>query len=132
MRTIVFIALSIVISNIKAQDTIKKVVGPHGGSIKHVENYNLEILNAYNSVLTYLYDKGLSPISNKGINGDIMFIYADNASLNVKLKAIESNGFIAEITNQDYFYFVINLNISGKFISAKFDNFSRLAKKQKK
>ena len=40
MKTIVIIAFSIIVSNIKAQDTIKSTGGPHGGSMKRIENYN--------------------------------------------------------------------------------------------
>jgi hypothetical protein len=132
MKTIITIIFAIVIYSAQGQDTLSNVSGPHGGRLKLVQNYNVEVLGSYRRVITYLFDKDLKPISNKGINGSILFFYADNASLNVKLKPYETNGFYAEVSAVDYFYCVVNLTIYGKTISSKFDNLSDLAKKEKK
>jgi hypothetical protein len=113
-----------------AQDTIPDLNGPHGGRLKSVKNYKIEMLGTYNIVYTYLYDKNLKPISVKGITGNIMFYYSGNASINAKLKPFEANGFFAEVSPVDYFYCVVNFNIFGNYISTRFENLSELAKKE--
>ena len=132
MKIFLTIILALSICNANAQDTISNISGPHGGRIKTIQNYNIEVLGTYHRVITYLFDKDLKPISNKGINGNILFFYADNASLNIKLKPYEINGFFAEISATDYYYCVVNLSIYGKTISSKFDNLSQLAEKENK
>jgi hypothetical protein len=132
MKTIITIVLALTMYNAQAQDTISNVSGPHGGKLKSVQNYKIEMLGSYRRVITYLYDNDLKPISNKGINGNILFFYNDNASLNMKLKSYETNGFYAEVSAIDYFYCIVNLTVYGKTISAKFDNLSQLAEKDKK
>jgi hypothetical protein len=132
MKTIMTIVLAMTMYNVHAQDTISNVSGPHGGKLKAVQNYKIEMLGSYRRVITYLYDKDLKPISNKGINGNILFFYNDNASLNIKLKSYEDNGFYAEVSAIDYFYCIVNLTVYGKTISSKFDNLSQLAEKDKK
>lgn len=118
--------------NAQAQDTLNNMSGPHGGRLKTVQNYKIEMLGSYRRVITYLFDKDLKPISNKGISGNILFFYTGNASLNIKLKPYEHNGFFAEVSAIDYFYCIVNLNIYGNTISSTFDNLSELAKKEKK
>lgn len=132
MKTIMTIVFAMTMNHAQAQDTLSNISGPHGGRLKSVQNYKIEMLGSYRRVITYLFDKDLKPISNKGINGNVLFFYADNASLNVKLKPYETNGFYAEISAIDYFYCIVNLNVYGNTISSKFDNLSQLAEKDKK
>ena len=132
MRTTLIIAFIILVSNINAQDTIKNVGGPHGGILKSVESYKIEMLITYNRIYAYLYNKNVEPIRNKNITGEVVFVYEDNASLNIKLNPYENDGFIADVANPNYSYCTINFNIYGKMITTKFENQPELAKKEKK
>ena len=132
MKKIIFLLLFYVsFSFVRAQDTIANLNGPHGGRLKSVKNYKIEMLAAYNIVYTYLYDEKLKPISVNGITGNIMFYYACYSSINTKLKPYAVNGFFAEVSPIDYYYCVVNFNIFENLISTRFENLSGLAKKEK-
>ncbi|MEI8137726.1 MAG: hypothetical protein WCH21_10420 [Bacteroidota bacterium] len=132
MKTIVIIAFAIFASNIKAQEPIKNIGGPHGGTMKSEQNYKIEMLPSYKQILVYLYDKDVKPIANKGINGEVLFFYGEDVSLNMKLKACEDDGFIAEVAAPNYFYCVVKFNINGKTITTKFENQLELVEKEEK
>ena len=132
MKKIIFLLLFYVsFGFVRAQDTIANLNGPHGGRLKSVKNYKIEMLAAYNIVYTYLYDEKLKPISVNGITGNIMFYYACYSSINTKLKPYAVNGFFAEVSPIDYYYCVVNFNVFGNLISTRFENLSGLAKKEK-
>lgn len=131
MKSIVSFVFTFILASAIAQDTLTQISGPHGGKLNYTQGFKIEMLGSHNIVFTYLYDKNLNPISNKGITGNVMFFYLGNANLNVRLKAYESNGFAAEVPALDYYYCTVNFNIYGKYISTKFNNLSELAEKHK-
>ncbi|HWY10780.1 MAG TPA: hypothetical protein VN026_05615 [Bacteroidia bacterium] len=132
MKTVVIIALTIFAANIKAQEPIIYIEGPHGGTMKCEGDYKIEMLTSYKQILVYLYDKDVKSIANKGINGEVLFFYADDVSLSMKLKANESDGFVVEAADPDYFYCVVKFNIYGKTITTKFENQLELVEKEDK
>lgn len=126
MKEKIIIALIVLVSTIKAQDTTNSI-NPHGGILKTIQNYKIEVVESYGCVSVYVYDATLKSISNRGITGEILFVYDNDASLNAKLKPVGNDGFIAEVLNSNYYYYTVHLKIHGKIIKSKFDNISGLA-----
>lgn len=129
MKTLFTIILAALISTLSAQAIIKNGTGPHGGSLNVEQGYKIEMIHPPGSVIVYLFDKDMSPISNKDIRAEIMFLYSGNATLNKPLVVSEKNGFTTEVVNQYYFYSIVTFNIAGKIITSKFENPVGMAKK---
>lgn len=132
MKTKIIIAFIVLVTGAKAQDTISYVSGPHGGLLKTVENYKIETISSYGCITTYLFDGNLKAIPNKFISGTIIFFYGNDASLNNYLIPSGMDAFTADVSNTDYYYYVIHLKVAGKLISTRFDNFSGIAEKETK
>ncbi len=132
MKTKIIIALIVIIVSVKAQDTINPVSGPHGGLLKSVENYKIETINSYGCITAYLFDGSLTLIQNKFISGSIMFYYINGVSLNNYLIPSGTDSFTVDVSNINYFYYIIHLKVNGKYISTRFDNFSGIAEKENK
>jgi hypothetical protein len=127
MKSILVMALSIIILQAKAQESKTVRTGPNGGLLKTVQYYNIEMLHSISSVYVYVYDKSLNPISNNGVLADIVFCYAHDVCLNKSLLADTRNGFSVTITNPQFDYCDIYLFIEGKEIDVKFNNSIGLA-----
>ena len=132
MKTKLIIAFIVLVTSAKAQDTINYITGPHGGLLKTVENYKIETINSYGCITAYLFDVGLKAIPNKFISGTIMFFYSNGASLNNYLIPTGSDSFTADVSNTDYYYYIIHFKINEKIISARFNNLSGIAEKETK
>ena len=105
-------------------------IGPHGGTVKQTENYNIEMKNPYGNFYAYLLDKKLKSISNKGISCEVKFFLADNTNIDIVLKPQGDDSFFTETTVQ-YQSCRITFNLFGKMVSAKFENETPMVKKNK-
>lgn len=132
MKTKLIIAFILLVTSGKAQDTINYISGPHGGLLKTVENYKIETINSYGCITAYLFDVGLKAIPNKFISGTIMFFYSNGASLNNYLIPTGSDSFTADVSNTDYYYYIIHLKVDGKSISTRFNNLTGIAEMETK
>lgn len=130
MKTKIIIALIVIITSAKAQDTINFASGPHGGLLKSVENYKIETINSYGCITAYLFDGSLKIIQNKFASGTIMFFYNNGASLNNYLIPSGTDSFTADVSNNDYYYYMIHFKVNGKMISTRFDNLYKIAEKE--
>ena len=133
MKTIFIAILTALLSTLNGQVVIiKNKTGPHGGVVNVEKGYKIEMLDSPVSVVVYLFDTDMEVVSNKNIQAEIMFVYANNVTLNKSMLACEKNGFIVDVGSQYYLYSVVTFNISGKMISSKFENLLGLAEKDKK
>ncbi len=132
MKTKIIIAFIILVTSIKAQDTTSYVTGPHGGLLKNVENYKVEVINTYGCITAYLFDSTVMLIPNKFISGSIMFFYNNDMHLNKYLIPNGTDGFTVDVASADYYYYVIHFKVNEKTISTRFENFAGLADKEKK
>jgi|ERR1035437_6922964 len=109
--------LNLLLTN-KSQVTI----GPHGGKVKKTENFNIEKIQSHENLYVFLLDNNFKPMSNKGITGEIRFYFLDKTTSDIPLKPFEADGFVVGINDTGYHSCRITFLISGKSISAKFDN----------
>ncbi|MBA3680932.1 MAG: hypothetical protein H0W73_07160 [Bacteroidetes bacterium] len=123
---IVFLALlyCILIAFVSWSKTQTK--GPHGGIIKKIQNYYIEINTPGKFIYTYLLDKKLNTISNKEVTCDVKFSLPDSTSFNLKLKPHTDGGFIGENLN-GFYGCIVTFTAFGKTLSAKYENASVLA-----
>ncbi len=132
MRTAIIIAFVILSLGLDGQVSDRGGSGPHGGLLNFTPYYKIEMTSSNGCLIAYLYDKDMTPISNKGISGEILLVYSDNASISKKLNLYEGDGLMIEEASPYYIYCVLTLNISGKMITSKFINQYGLADKQSK
>jgi len=127
MKTVLMIALSIatICGVAQKQNTIQ--IGPKGGVVKTVQNYNIEMLNSTSVIYIYIYDKSLNAVSNSGVISEIVFCYPQDECLNKSLNVLGKNGFSVSIANPRYDYCDVTLIIDGVPIKAKFINSSNIA-----
>ena len=129
MKTILLLISFFLFTNLKAQDSTFNIGKTHGGVLKAVGDYKIEVLNSYKSITIYISDKNDKSIANKDITGMVSFYYNHDASLEKKLIPSEKDCFVAEVSNLNYYYCVVRLSIQGKPIAAKFFNISGIAEK---
>ncbi|MBI4944969.1 MAG: hypothetical protein HY840_01055 [Bacteroidetes bacterium] len=106
-------------------------LGPHGGTVKHAGNYNIEMKNPYGNFYAYLLDKKLKPISNKGVSCEVKFFFSDNTNTDAVLKPQGDDAFFAETMFQ-YQSCRITFNVFGNVVSAQFSNETPMVQKVKK
>jgi len=98
-------------------------LGPHGGRLKSVGNYKLEVFGCDNYLEIYLYDRDTSAISNNDIVGNVEFYYNGSATLTSLLTKYGIDGFTAEIPVNTFIYSKPALDINGEIIvTEKFEN----------
>lgn len=97
-------------------------VGPHGGVVKKVDNYNIEVKAPYPAIYAFLLDKNLKPINNKGLFCEIRFFPPDDIPIDVNLQPYEGDGFKIESSAIAYGTFRVTFHVSGKSVSAMFYN----------
>lgn len=127
MKTLIIIALSIITININAQEKNIIQIGPKGGVVKTVQNYNIEMLNSVSIIYVYLYDKSLNAVSNDGVLSEIIFCYPYDECLNKPLNMLGKNGFSVNVANPRFDYCDITLIINGIPVKAKFNNSTNIA-----
>lgn len=103
-------------------------LGPHGGIVKKAGNYNIELKTAYPYLYTFLLDKNIKPINNKGITCEARFVFSDNTDLNVSLISFMNDGFSTKLVTQDYSFVQILFNVKGEAVSSKFENENLIVK----
>ncbi len=104
--------------------------GPHGGNIKQVDDFNIEMKIPHPDFYAYLLNKQCKPINNKGVSGEIRFFFPDSTSLDIPLQPYEEDGFRMESSVLDYYSYRVTFHAFGKFISAKFENENAIARKK--
>jgi hypothetical protein len=129
MKTVLIIALSIITICTKAQEKNIIQIGPKGGVVKTIQNYNIEFLNSVSVIYVYLYDKSLNEVSNNGVLSEIVFCYPYDECLNKPLTTLGKNGFTVSVANHHFDYCDITLIINGIPIKAKFNNSTTIAEK---
>ena len=132
MRTIYFLLALLLLSSIgmSAYYTYQPNIGPHGGTVKEVENFNIEVKISTSSIYAFLLDKKLKPINNKGIFCEIKFFPPDNIPIDVTLKPYQQDGFVLESTSVIYDFFRVAFNVNGKSVSEKFYNENAIVEKK--
>src|SRR6185312_2076501 len=71
--------------------------GPHGGRLKSVGNYKIELFGCDDHIEVYLFDRDTNAISNNNISGAVEFFYSGQATLSSQLTHYGMDGFTAKI-----------------------------------
>jgi hypothetical protein len=128
--TILFLgAIVILVSAIIFQPSTDITVGPHDGTMKRTGSYYIEMKNGYSGFYTFLFDKKRKPVDNTEIACRVKFEFWDETTLNLQLKPYGKDGFSTESPAPEFYSCKIYFNVSGKQVSAEFENESLLAKK---
>lgn len=130
--SVLSILIIVILLNLVWANKYQGPTGPHGGKIKKVENFNIEKIQSHENLYTFLLDANYKPISNKGVTGEIRFYYLDETTSDIPLLPYETEGFTVKMPDNSYYSCRITFTISGKSISAKFDNESLIVSKQNK
>lgn len=131
MKTkIIFFALLIVVTAafISIKTAYASTDGPHGGQLKEVDNYNIEVNAVYSHFYVYLLDKQNKTISSRDLTAEIRFFLYDGTNLDIPLKPQAKEGFELQYFKFDYNSYRITFQVDGKSVSAKFENESILVK----
>lgn len=96
--------------------------GPHGGTVKKAENYNIEMKNPGGSMYAYLLDRNLKPVNNKGISCKVKLFFPDKTAADQILSPFGTDGFIIELIPMYYVSCTVTFNVAGKNIEADFEN----------
>lgn len=134
MRTVAILSVLLLfaIMNLLLLNTSQVTIGPHGGKVKKAENFNIEKIQSPENLYTFLLDNNYKPISNKGVVGEVRFYYIDETTSDIPLIPFETEGFVVKMQENQYHSCRITFIISGKSISAKFDNESLIVSNQNK
>jgi hypothetical protein len=97
--------------------------GPHGGRLKKVGKYKIELFGCDNYLEIYLYNADTNAINNNGIVGNIEFYYDGSATLISPITHYGMDGFTAKIPVKTFTYCKPALDINGEIIvTEKFEN----------
>lgn len=126
---ILSIVLIAILLNLVWANKNQILIGPHGGKVKKAENFNIEKIQSHENLYAFLLDNNYKPISNKGVIGEIRFYFLDETTSDIPLIPFETEGFVVKMQDNSYHACRITFTISGKSISAKFDNESLIVGK---
>ena len=122
-QKIIFWALIISIPLISlGMNFFQPSLGPHNGTVKKAGIYYIEMKSLQQEIHAYLLDKKLTPIGNKGVTCEVKIVYPDSSCLTKPLKTFGYDGFSAEVTSIQFVNCTIFFKISGKTVSAHFEN----------
>ena len=121
MKTIVFIVA--LLFSLQVASAQQNGFGPHGGRLKTVGNYKLELFGCDDHIEVYLFDSDTNAINNKDISGTVEFFFNGSATLVSPLVKYGMDGFTAKIPGNTFIYSKPSFDINGTFIvTEKFDN----------
>lgn len=96
--------------------------GPHGGITKRSGQYSIEMKNPGGSLYAFLLDGNQKPLNNKELACKAKLFYPDRTSSDVEMSRWGPDGFFIELIPRYYTSCMIIFNVSGKEVSAEFEN----------
>ena len=127
-KIIIIILLAIGAVSFISMNYFQTSIGPHDGTVKPAGDFNIEEKHIYPSLYTFLLDKKLKPINNKGISCEVKFILLDSTDINIPLKPYGNDGFVVETGSLKFKICRVYFNVFGKSVSAQFENEEAIAK----
>ena len=98
-------------------------IGPHGGRLKTVGNYKIELFGCDDHIEVYLFDRDTNAISNNNVSGNVEFFYNGQATLSRPLVHYGMDGFTAKIPVNTFLYSKPTFNMDeGVIVTEKFEN----------
>lgn len=127
----IYILFFVTTMELLLKNNIQVTNGPHGGKLKKTETFYIEKVQSHENIYVYLLNNKCIPINNKEIKGEIRFYFRDQTTSDAPLIPFESEGFEAKMSDENYHACRITFVISGKSISAIFDNDNLIVQKNK-
>ena len=97
---------------------------PHGGELKKVGKYHIEMLANMmlkeDKLMFYLFRKNLKTITNEGITGTVSIEYNDGTTAEQALQAKGTDFFVAQLKNTGSFQCIVKFTVKGKTVSTVF------------
>ena len=113
-------ALCLLTQKLNAQ---QKGFGPHGGRLKTVGNYQIELFGCDDYIEVYLFDADTNADDNNDINGNVEFYYNQQSTLISMLARYGMDGFTSKIPINTFLYCKPALDIGGHIIvTERFEN----------
>jgi len=119
---IILIWLLVAVSFLYADHIYQVTLGPHGGMVKAVKPYHIELRTANHSLFAYLLDADKKALPNLGLHCDGRIQYPDGTSSYIKFIPFEKDGFIAQAINNTYNSCKITMYLRNRSFIASFDN----------
>ncbi len=129
MKSKLFLAVFFlsIASSAMSQELNKTTLGPHGGAIKQVEGFQIEMKNSLDGFQAFLLDASSKPVGNKNVTCKVRLIFNDKSTVDYSLKSFGDDGFVCEANMRGVMSSRITFNLAKKSISALFLNESKLA-----
>lgn len=105
--------------------------GPHGGRIKRVDRFIIEMKSVPtdNVIYAYLLDKSMLAVQNRNVQCNARLYYADSTVFDLRMVPYGIDGFVGETAAGNYNTCVITFRTEGQSVSATFENNRLLAGK---
>lgn len=104
--------------------TIVKQQAPHGGEIKEIGKYKLEVVSNMmlkkDQLRFYLFKGNFKPLLNQEITGELIINKPDGTSINQSLQAKGDDFFVAQVDGVGVLSCTIKFLIKGKRVSKTF------------
>ncbi len=97
-------------------------LGPHGGRVQEVDEFNIETKITNEFVYAYILDRKSRPMSNRGVKCEIRFVFIDKPYKDFVLLPYDEDGFKLRANTTGYHLLYIHFQLFGKTISTTFDN----------
>lgn len=96
--------------------------GPHGGQIKAVDNYYVEMKSDESTIYAYLLDRNKLAVRNGNVKCEVRLLFADSSIFEVKMEPFGTEGYYGLTAAQNYNLCLVTFTIFNAKISAAFKN----------
>lgn len=104
--------------------------GPHGGEIKPVDNFFIEMKSEKSTIYAYFLDNKKMTVRSPNITCEAKLMYADSSVLAIEMLPFGTEGFIGQTAADNYNTCLITFTIAGEKASAVFENTKLFATNQ--
>lgn len=104
--------------------------GPHGGEIKPVDNYFIEMKSEKSTIYAYFLDRNKMAVRNVNMSCEAKLMYADSSVLAIEMIPFGTEGYIGQTAADNYNTCLITFTVAGEKVSALFENSKLLVTNQ--
>lgn len=120
--TYIVLPVAIILSWFFAQgyDSIDR--GPHGGEIKAVDQYYIEMKSEPATIYAYFLDRNKMSVRNPNLKCEAKLMYADSSITKIDMLPFGTEGYYGKIAADNYNTCLITFTFAGEKVSAAFEN----------
>lgn len=128
--TFLVLPVAIILSWFFAQGSESIDRGPHGGEIKAVDQYYIEMKSEPATIYAYFLDRNKMSVRNPNLKCEAKLMYADSTVTKIDLLPYGVDGFSGKIVADNYNTCLITFTFAGEKVSAAFENKTLLVTNQ--